>query len=614
MKRSFTKVLGISMLLGTLLISCGPSSKMNGVELSLTKPQYQSEDHTTNYVDDLYKNYYQVLVYSYFDSDGDGIGDLKGLTSKLDYINNGDKNSTTSLGYDGLYLLPIHPSPTYHKYDTTNYYEIDPTYGTMEDFDNFIKEANKRGIDVILDMAFNHTSSEHPKFKQAINAAKRLTDWNKETGEPLESDYEKYPELRYYHIIHNSFEKDYGVAKWHRISGTPFVYEGSFYSGMPDLNFEQDVVLDEVKNIMKFWLDKGVRGFRLDAVQHFFDYHPERNYDVLNQIADFGKELTKNREKDCYLVAEGPWSANVANYYEGTKGKNISYMNFNFASSGSAKLFTAINNMSLYNKKFDKLTEEGVEIKYSTAENNNGMAFNIINNGLDVRSASDYFRAIVTNWLTRLHDADPKAIDANFGTNHDTLRAINTISGRYEDKELVQVLKFFWGLNNTLSGVTFNYYGEEIGMKAGAKTNDPDKRHPMYFSDSKKGRPNIAPLGNEFKEILPPADKQMKDSNSLWNFMRELNRAKAFFPEIARGEQRFIKTAPQYCVMEKSYNGNKINLVYNFSNKALKINKSELGLEEEVTEIKYSLSSSSSHYSKLTADSLNVPAYSITII
>ena len=106
-----------SLLLSSNLVSCGSGSK---VQLSSTKPAYQQEDHTNNYIDDVYRNYYQVLVYSYFDSNGDGIGDLNGLRSKLDYLNNGDKSSTYSLGYDGIYTLPIFPSPTYHKYDANN--------------------------------------------------------------------------------------------------------------------------------------------------------------------------------------------------------------------------------------------------------------------------------------------------------------------------------------------------------------------------------------------------------------------------------------------------------------------------------------------------------------
>lgn len=609
--KKVTTLLASGLLL-TSIASCG--SKVNGVELSKSKPVFQTEDHSNNYIDDIYKNYYQVLVYSYFDSNNDKIGDLNGLTSKLDYINDGNKQSLTSLGYDGLYLLPIFPSPTYHKYDTTDYYNIDPSYGTLDDFDNLVSEANKRGIDIILDLALNHTSNQHPWFTKAKKATQYLSDYNLDTGEPTEEDKNRYPELRYYHIVHKDMISLYRGTNWYSIAGTDWMFEGSFYDGMPDLNLDEDVVKNEIKNIFKFWIDRGVSGFRLDAVEHFFDWNKEKNYELLNQLVQYGKDLTEG--KGIYLVAEGPWSNTASKYYENTN--DISYMNFNYGSGGQNKLATAINNSSLYNNKLDDLAKKKEEVIYSKPSGNNTKQFDIINNGAEVRCAADYFRAIVENWDELLYTANPNAVDANFGVNHDTLRAINNFSAKFQGDDLQNACKFYWGLNNTLSGVTFNYYGEEIGMRAGNPSieehKDPDKRHPMYWSeDNLEGIPNYAPGGTKVEQYLEPADKQMKDEDSLWNFMRELNRAKSYFPEITRGRQKFIKIAPTYVVLEKTYLDSKIHLLYNFSNKASKISLNELGLEEGITEIKYSLSSSSSYYSKLTADSLNVPAYSITI-
>lgn len=626
MRKSIIYTLSSILLITSTLASCSNNNQnssentsipndnivVDEVELNSKKPSYQEEDHTDNYIDDIYRNYYQILVYSYFDSNNDGIGDLNGLISKLDYINDGNPNSKTSLGYDGIYLLPIFPSPTYHKYDATNYYSIDPSYGTLDDFDRLISEANKRGIDVILDLAVNHTSNQHPWFKETKALLQTISEFDSETGEPTLEAKENNPVLHYYHIINKDYVDNYRGAKWHAISGTNWLYEGSFYDGMPDLNLDDPYVLNEIKNIMKFWLDRGVSGFRLDAVEHYFDWNKQKNYEVLNMISSWGKELTVGRKKSCYLVAEGPWSTSVTSYYENTN--DISYMNFNFGSGGQAKLATLINNSSLYNKKYEKLTNEGVEIKYS--DPSSGKSFDIVNDGtaFAVRCASDYFRAIVSNWDNALYKADSNAIDANFGVNHDTMRAINQLAGNFKDDALANACKMFWGINNTLSGVSFNYYGEEIGMKAGSSA-DPDKRHPMYWSETNtKGMTKYAEGANKTNQYLAPADEQINDENSLWNFMRELNRAKRFFPEIARGKQNFIKVGQFYSLMEKSYNGNKIYLLYNFSSKALSIPLNELGLEEEPTEIKYSLSSSSSYYAKLSAGSINVPAYSITII
>lgn len=605
-------------LIGTLLISMNLSScNTSDVELSSVKPAYQLEDHTDNYIDDVYRNYYQVLVYSYFDSNGDGIGDLNGLRSKLDYLNNGNKNSEDSLGYDGIYTLPIFPSPTYHKYDATDYYNIDPDYGTLEDFDNLISDCNERGIDVILDLAINHSSYQHPWFIKACQDINNVTEFDPLTGEPTEDAKNMYPSIRYYHFVNKN--GSYVDANWHVVPGTDWLYEGSFNSGMPDLNLEEQVVLDEIKNILKFWLDRGVRGFRLDAVQHYFDYNVSKNYDLLNQLVAWGKELTKDRDKDCFFVAEGPWGASVSNYYKNVS--DMSFMNFNFASGGQSKLLNTLNNSALYNNKIRTLEKEGIEIIYSTKENNFGKEFNIMNDNADVRCAADYYRAIVENWMDTLYEANPNAIDSNFGVNHDTSRLSNQLFNNFGSKKskLLQACKFFWALNNTLSGITFNYYGEEIGMRyPGAseeENKDPNKRHPMYWSEKNKtGMTNYAPGGLKTEQYFAPADEQMKDENSLWNFIREINRMKNTFPEIARGKQSFVHVDKYYVVMEKEYNDKSIYLLYNFSDEARSFSLKNLGLEEEPTEIKYSLSSSFSHYSKISAETLNVPAYSITII
>lgn len=123
-------------------------------------------------IDDNYRTWYEVFVYSFFDSDGDGIGDLNGLTEKLDYINDGDPATDTDLGCNGIWLMPVMPSTTYHKYDVTDYCDIDPEYGTMDDFKNLIAACHERGINVIIDLVMNHTSSQHEWFKTAADYLK----------------------------------------------------------------------------------------------------------------------------------------------------------------------------------------------------------------------------------------------------------------------------------------------------------------------------------------------------------------------------------------------------------------------------------------------------------
>ena len=118
--------------------------------------------------DDNYRTWYEIFVYSFCDSDGDGIGDLRGVISKLDYLQ--------ELGVNGIWLMPIHPSPTYHKYDVTDYYSIDPQYGTMADFEEFMAQCQARDIRVILDLVLNHTGVDHPWFQAACDSLRARED------------------------------------------------------------------------------------------------------------------------------------------------------------------------------------------------------------------------------------------------------------------------------------------------------------------------------------------------------------------------------------------------------------------------------------------------------
>ena len=149
MKNILSKSLTILSLVVVLfsLVSCKPK-KDDGKKL----PEL-------NIIDDKYRNWYEIFVYSFYDSNNDGYGDLNGVTMKLDYIKD--------MGFNGIWLMPIHPSPTYHKYDVKDYYNIDSIYGTLDDFNKLIEEAHKRDIKVIVDLVVNHSSSEHPYFKEA---------------------------------------------------------------------------------------------------------------------------------------------------------------------------------------------------------------------------------------------------------------------------------------------------------------------------------------------------------------------------------------------------------------------------------------------------------------
>ena len=149
MKKFLSIILLTSILFSSLpLTACNPNSTGD-----------KEDEVTLNIIDDSYRNWYEIFVYSFYDTNNDGIGDLNGVTEKLDYIQ--------EMGFNGIWLMPIHPSPTYHKYDVTDYYAIHPDYGTLDDFKNLVVEAHKRGIRIIIDLVVNHTSNSHPWFTEA---------------------------------------------------------------------------------------------------------------------------------------------------------------------------------------------------------------------------------------------------------------------------------------------------------------------------------------------------------------------------------------------------------------------------------------------------------------
>ncbi len=197
---------------------------------------------------------YEVFVRSFFDSNGDGTGDLDGLISKLDYINDGNPASKTDLGADCIWLMPVAASPSYHGYDVADYYRVEPAYGTNADFRRLVAAAHRRGIKVLVDMVLNHTSSRNPWFQAALHdTASPYRSWYKFSPQPLG----KGP---------------WGEVAWHRSPVRDEYYWGVFSSGMPDLNYDTPAVHEETKTIATFWLRRmGVDGFRLDAVPYLVE-------------------------------------------------------------------------------------------------------------------------------------------------------------------------------------------------------------------------------------------------------------------------------------------------------------------------------------------------------
>lgn len=193
--------------------------------------------------------FYEIFVRSFYDSDGDGIGDLRGVVEKLDYLNDGDPATTTDLGVTGIWLMPINPAASYHGYDVTDYNSVSPSYGTLDDLRALLAAAHERGIAVIIDLVLNHTSTQHPWFLSSARREPEYDDW--------------YVWLN----ANPGYGGPTGQRVWHSLGGR--YYYGIFWSGMPDLNLRNPEVTAELEDISRFWLaDVGVDGFRLDAIKH----------------------------------------------------------------------------------------------------------------------------------------------------------------------------------------------------------------------------------------------------------------------------------------------------------------------------------------------------------
>lgn len=238
--------------------------------------------------------FYEIFVRSFQDSNGDGNGDLKGLISRLDYLNDGKPDTSGDLGVTGIWLMPIMPSPSYHGYDVTDYKAINPEYGTMDEFKQLVGEAHKRGIKVIIDLVLNHTSSQHPWFIEAQDPKSPKHDWYVWSENPTGKN-------------------------WHKADNGLYYY-GYFGDQMPDLNYNNPQVTEAVYDIVRFWLeDVKVDGFRLDAVKYLYEdgkrvQHAPATFEWLGKFNKYMKSINP----DAFTVGE-VWddTGTVAKYVPG---------------------------------------------------------------------------------------------------------------------------------------------------------------------------------------------------------------------------------------------------------------------------------------------------------
>lgn len=406
--------------------------------------------------------YYHIFVGSFSDSNGDGIGDIRGIINRFDYLNDGDDSSGKSLGVEGIWLSPIHPSPTYHKYDVQDYYAIDPKFGTMEDLKELIQLCHSRNVQIILDMVINHTSSSHPWFLRFREA--HVTG---NTEDP------------YYHYY--TFAPDQsGPNTFHKLNGTEEYYEGNFTYEMPELNFDNPLVREEMVKAAKFYLDLGVDGFRFDAAKYIYLGDEEKNVEFWTWYM----EQLRNIKPDIYAVAE-VWD-----------GDPITY-----------PYFAALNCFNF------SISQETGQITRAAR-------------GGYVSTYTEY----VAQYIADIQAQNPNAMPMTFISNHDMDRSAGYLIHATGQTKVAANLSLL------MPGSSFIYYGEEIGMlgSRGGNNTDANRRLGMLWGD---GDTVKDPIGANYaaQQANGTVKEQMADPASLYNHYKKLIAVRKANPEIANG-------------------------------------------------------------------------------
>ena len=396
--------------------------------------------------------FYEIFVRSFNDSNEDGIGDFNGITEKLDYLQ--------ELGVNALWLMPIQPSPSYHGYDVIDYYEVNPQYGSMDDFKNLLAEAHQRDMHVIIDLVLNHTSSQHPFFQDANSGpVSEHRDWYVWSDSP--GDH------------------------WHEGNGG--YYYGFFWSEMPDLNYRNPDVTDEMLGMTSYWLnDLGIDGFRVDAAKH--------------------------------LIEEGSQLENTPATHEWLKGFYTHYKADNEQAYSIGEVYGAgAFQATQYTQQLDHIFN--FEIASGIMNSVNGEANSGINSA----------------WKFTLQDLTNGEY-GTFLTNHDQNRVMSVFNGKEEKARLAAVLLL------TAPGTPFIYYGEEIGMQG--KKPDEDIRLPMQWSaEPNAGFSTVTP----WREPDPTYESvnvaaQTDDPDSLLNLYRTLTKLRQQYSALRTGSLSLLET------------------------------------------------------------------------
>ncbi len=476
--------------------------------------------------------FYEVPVRAFFDWNADGIGDFRGLIDKLDYLQ--------WLGVDCIWLLPFYPSPLRDDgYDIADFYSIDPDYGTVEDFRELLEEAHARGIRVLADMVLNHTSDQHPWFQAARSSPDSpFRNWYVWSDDP-----HRYQEVR---IIFIDTEKSNWT--WDPVANAYFWHR--FYSHQPDLNYDEPAVRQAVMDVVFYWLDLGLDGFRCDAVPYLFEREGticENLPETHAFLQDLRRKVDERYGGERILLAEAnQWPSDVVQYFG---HGNEFHMAFHFPLM--PRLFMSIR---------QETRRPIVEILTNTPaipENCQWGMFLRNHDELTLEMCTDEER----DYMYYEYARDPR-MKLNIGIRR---RLASIVENSRREIELMNVLLF------SMPGSPVLYYGDEIGMGDNIYLSDRNGvRTPMQWSVDRNGGFSKAPAERLYAPLIQNpvysyqavnVERQFQDPNSLLIWMRDLIQLRHRNPVFGLGTMEFLSPENQRVLSYLRRNNERIVLV-----------------------------------------------------
>ncbi len=491
----------IRSLLAILLLVCmlGSTVALSSCDIldifldrETTKGSTDLNDPILDPIDDNYRTLYQIYVRSFADSDGDGVGDIRGIIETFDYLNDGDMANGTDLGVQAIWLTPIFYGNSAHKYDAIDFYQVDPTFGTEEDLVELAELCEERNVKLILDLALNHTSHANEWFQESLKAHRNGNTSN-----------------QYYNYYSWSNSARTGYVK---DSKSNWYYESWFDTsngGMPELNYDNQAVRNEMLNVAKYWMELGIDGFRFDAIKYVYYEDHVRSSAFYKWYTD---ELRKEYP-DIYLIGEC-WDNmdNILQYYN---SMNCFY--FPAAGSGNSISSAAKSGpISTFTSEIERAQQK------INAKNSKGMLSCFLSN----------------------HDQDRSG--GFFVTDNQRKMAAS--------------------LYLLTPGTPVIYYGEEIGLKgSGSSQDDANRRLPMKWGDIWTCEiPNGATYSIDLWSNT--VDDQRKDEDSLLMHYAKVLNVRHSYPAIARGEYQAIYAGKaHFGGFYVKYNGDNMIILHNTS-------------------------------------------------